>query len=89
MKKIILRFGRTGIYQMQELARLVNEEVYDRYTTCTGWSEQKYNYKGCRNTELENIFHLLRSMGTGVFAKQNVLRRLDPTLYRDSIFYER
>jgi hypothetical protein len=28
--KIILRFGRTGIYQMQELARLVNEEVYDR-----------------------------------------------------------
>ena len=31
MMKSILRFGRTGIYQMQELARLVNEEVYDRY----------------------------------------------------------
>ena len=30
MMKSILRFGRTGIYQMQELARLVNEEVYDR-----------------------------------------------------------
>ena len=29
--KSILRFGRTGIYQMQELARLVNDEVYDRY----------------------------------------------------------
>ena len=31
MMKSIPRFGRTGIYQMQELARLVNEEVYDRY----------------------------------------------------------
>ena len=29
--KIIIRFGRTGIYQMQELARLVNDEVHDRY----------------------------------------------------------
>eukprot|EP00090_Calanus_glacialis_P032215 TRINITY_DN5342_c0_g1_i1.p1 TRINITY_DN5342_c0_g1~~TRINITY_DN5342_c0_g1_i1.p1 ORF type:complete len:542 (-),score=129.47 TRINITY_DN5342_c0_g1_i1:28-1653(-) len=65
------RFGRTGIYQMQELARLVNDEVHDR------------------NTELENIFHLIRSMGTGVFAKQNVIRRLDHTLDNDSNFYDR
>ena len=69
--KRIIRFGRTGIYQMQELARLVNEEVYDR------------------NTELENIFHMLRSMGSGVFLKQNVIRRLDQTLDMDSIFYGR
>jgi hypothetical protein len=30
MMKRIHRFGRTGVYKMQELARLVNEEVYDR-----------------------------------------------------------
>jgi len=65
------RYGRTGIYQMQDLARLVNEDVYDR------------------DTELENVFTMIRSMGTGVFNKQNVLRRLDQTIDESSIFYDR
>ena len=43
----------------------------------------------CRDTELNNMYQIVRSMGTGVFTKQNVLRRLDHTMDEDGIFYER
>ena len=56
---------------MQDLAKLINEDVFDR------------------NKELSNIFSLIKSMGTGVFRKENVIRRLHDKLDQQSVFYNR
>lgn len=65
------RYGRTGVYQMQALVRMVNEEMYDR------------------DAELSNLYHLVRSMGSGVFTRDSLLRRLDFGIDNSSTFYNR
>merc|ERR1712183_1172112 len=68
---VYARIGRTGIYQLQDLVRLVNDQIFNR------------------DIELQNVYHLIRAMGSGMFTEASLVRRMDFDIGRDSIFYNR